>query len=429
MNIARDKYVQDLAGRMHNGLIKVITGARRTGKSFLLFALFEEYLRGQGVNDDQIIEVPLDDDDYEHLRDPKVLSAHIKSLMPDGSRRYYVFLDEVQYAISDEEMRSGKPPRIYGVLNSLLRRQNVDVYVTGSNSRFLSSDVLTEFRGRGDEVHVLPLTFSEFMQVRTDDIYHAWADYIEYGGLPLVATMDTPEQKASYLTKLFNETYLRDVIERNGLRKTQELDDLVNVLASAVGSLTNASKIQATFKGALKSDISLNTVKAYIGYLEEAFVISPAIRYDVKGRKYIGAPLKYYFEDVGLRNARLGFRQVEENHLMENVLYNELRYRGYSVDVGVVRRRAKDEEGRERESLLEVDFVANLAGKRYYIQSAYSIPDEAKRRQETAPLLGIGDSFKKIVLVKDVVNVTRDDSGIVTMGLLDFLLHADSLGF
>ena len=427
MKIVRDKYVNDLVNRMHNGLIKVITGARRVGKSYLLFTLFKEWLMAQGVGDGQIVEVPLDDDDFEDLRDPKALSAHLKSLTPDGSARYYVFLDEVQYAISDEELKSGKPPRIYGVLNGLLRRQNVDVYVTGSNSRFLSSDVLTEFRGRGDEVHVLPLTFAEFMQARTDDVYRAWADYVEYGGLPLVATMATAEQKAAYLTRLFEETYLKDVIERNRLRKTQELDDLVNVLASATGSLTNASKIQATFKSSLHSDIALNTVKAYIGYLEEAFIVSHAVRYDIKGRKYIGAPVKYYFEDMGLRNARLGFRQVEENHLMENIVYNELRYRGYSVDVGVVRRRTRGEDGREHESQLEVDFVANLGGKRYYVQSAYALPDESKRRQEKASLLGIGDSFKKIVLVKDVVNVTRDDDGIVTMGLFDFLLNPASL--
>lgn len=274
---------------------------------------------------------------------------------------------------------------------------------------------------------MLPLTFSEFMQARSDDVYHAWADYVEYGGLPLVATMSTPEQKAGYLERLFRETYLKDVIERHGLRKTQELDDLVDVLASAVGSLTNASKIQATFKSALDSNISQNTVKAYISYLQEAFIICSAQRYNVKGRKYIGAPLKYYFEDVGLRNARLGFRQVEETHLMENVLFNELRYRGYSVDVGVVQKRAKGADGREHETQLEVDFVANLGGKRYYIQSAYALPDEEKRRQEKAALLEIGDSFKKIVLVKDVVNVTRDDDGIVTMGLFDFLLNPESL--
>ena len=427
MRIERDKYVRDLELRMENGMAKVITGVRRCGKSYLLFELFADFLRSRGVDGVHIVGLALDDEDNEELRDPKALSARLKELtLPDGGT-YYVFLDELQYAISDEEIKSGRPPRVYGVLNGLLRRGDVDVYVTGSNSRFLSTDVMTEFRGRGDEVHVLPLTFAEFMQARDDDVYHAWADYVEYGGLPLVATMRTPEQKAAYLTRLFEETYLKDVVERHGLRRTQEFDDLVDVLASATGSLTNPSKIQSTFKTVLRSDISLNTLRKYIAYLQEAFLVSPAARYDVKGRKYIGALLKYYFEDVGLRNARLGFRQVEETHLMENVIYNELRYRGFSVDVGVVKRRARDAQGRDVESQLEVDFVANLADRRYYVQSAYALPDEAKRAQEKAPLLGVGDSFKKIVVVKDVVNPMRDGDGIVTMGLFDFLLRPDSL--
>ena len=427
MRIERDKYVRDLELRMGNGMAKVITGARRCGKSYLLFELFADFLRSRGIDSTHIVGVALDDEDNEELRDPKKLSSRLKELTPPDGATYYVFLDELQFAMSDEEIKSGHPPRVYGVLNGLLRRGDVDVYVTGSNSRFLSTDVMTEFRGRGDEVHVLPLTFAEFMQTRDDDVYHAWADYVEYGGLPLVATMRTPEQKAAYLTRLFEETYLKDVVERHGLRRSQELDDLVDVLASATGSLTNPSKIQATFKSVLRSNISLNTVKSYIGYLQEAFLISPARRYDIRGRKYIGALLKYYFEDVGLRNARLGFRQVEETHLMENVIYNELRYRGFSVDVGVVKRRERDDRGRDVESQLEVDFVANLAGRRYYVQSAYALPDDAKRAQEKAPLLGIGDSFKKIVVVKDVVNPVRDDDGIVTVGLFDFLLRPDSL--
>ena len=427
MRIEREKYVRDLELRMGNGMAKVITGARRCGKSYLLFNLFAERLRSLGVDGSHIVEIALDDEDNESLRDPKALSRRLKELTHPDGHVYYVFLDELQFAMSDEELRGGRSPRVYGVLNGLLRRHDVDVYVTGSNSRFLSSDVMTEFRGRGDEVHVLPLTFAEFMQVREDDVYHAWADYVEYGGLPLVATMRTPEQKAAYLTRLFEEAYLKDVVERHSLRRTQELDDLVDVLASATGSLTNPSKIQATFKSVLHSDISLNTVKSYIGYLQEAFLISPATRYDIKGRKYIGAQLKYYFEDVGLRNARLGFRQVEETHLMENIIYNELRYRGFSVDVGVVKKRSRNSDGRDVESRLEVDFVANLAGRRYYVQSAYALPDDAKRAQEKAPLLGVGDSFKKIVVVKDVVNITRDEDGIVTMGLFDFLLKPESL--
>lgn len=427
MRINRPRYVDSLAARMNNGLIKVITGMRRCGKSYLLFNLFADYLRSHGVDESQIISVALDDEGNDELRDPKALSAFLKSRIADDGAAYYVFLDEVQYAISRDEIDSGKPPRVYGVLNGLLRRNNVDVYVTGSNSKFLSSDVMTEFRGRGDEVHVFPLTFSEFMQTRTDDMYHAWADYVEYGGLPLVATMRTPEQKVSYLQHLFKETYLKDVIERHGIRRTQEFDDVVNVLASAVGSLTNPSKMEATFKSKLRSSVSLNTIKAYISYLEEAFLVSSVSRYDVKGRKYIGSPLKYYFEDVGIRNAKLGFRQLEENHLMENILYNELRARGYSVDVGIVRKRQVGDDGVSREKQIEVDFVANLGSRRYYIQSAYAMPDEEKRRQEKASLLGIGDSFKKIIVVKDVLNPVRDNDGIVTMGIYDFLLDGNSL--
>lgn len=415
MEIKRDKYLHDLAVRSGNGLVKVITGARRAGKSYLLFKLFRGYLREEGVADDHVIELAFDLRSSRPLRDPDTFLRWVLARLEVGGERY-VLLDEVQLLQDFEE-----------VLNELARIPGVDVYVTGSNSKFLSTDIITEFRGRGDEVHVLPLTFGEFMQVRDDGEARAWADYVEYGGLPLVATMASSEQKATYLNKLFEETYVADIVERNNLRKTQELEDLLNVLASSTGSLTNASKIQATFKSVLKSDISLNTVKAYIGYLEDAFLVSAASRYDIKGRKYIGAPLKYYFEDVGLRNARVGFRQDEENHLMENVIYNELRYRGFSVDVGVVKRREYNDEGAQRSVTREVDFVANLAGRRYYIQSAFAIPDAEKAAQEKASLLGIDDSFKKIVVVKDVVNVSRDERGIVTMGLFDFLLDPGSL--
>jgi len=415
MEFKRDKYLHDLKVRRGNGLVKVITGVRRAGKSYLLFKLFRDMLREEGVPQDHVIELAFDFRSSRPLRDPDALLDHLCPLLVGEGERF-VLLDEVQLLADFEE-----------VLNELARMPGVDVYVTGSNSRFLSTDIVTEFRGRGDEVHVLPLTFGEFMQSRDDGEARAWADYVEFGGLPLVATMQTPEQKSTYLKNLFEETYLADIIERNGLRKTQELEDLVNVLASATGSLTNASKIQSTFRSVLKSDISLNTVKAYIGYLEDSFLVSAASRYDIKGRKYIGAPLKYYFEDVGLRNARVGFRQSEENHLMENVIYNELRYRGFSVDVGVVKKRERDGSGAQRSVAREVDFVANLAGRRYYVQSAFSIPDAEKAAQEKASLLGIDDSFKKIVVVKDVVNTSRDEHGIVTMGLFDFLLDPDSL--
>lgn len=313
------------------------------------------------------------------------------------------------------------------VLNSLLHISNVDIYVTGSNSKFLSKDVITEFRGRGDEIHVFPLTFKEFMQVYDGDMYRGFADYIVYGGLPLISTMKTETQKVNYLTNLFNETYLKDIIERNHIEKTQELEDLINVLASAIGSLTNPPKIQATFKSSIGSAISINTIRQYIEYLEDAFIISKAQRYNVKGRKYIGTPLKYYFEDIGLRNARLGFRQVDETHHMENIIYNELRYRGYSVDVGVVEKREMSEHGKQIRKALEIDFVANLGSQRYYIQSALSMPTPEKQIQEKTSLINVADSFKKIIIVKDIVNVKRDENGIVTMSIYDFLLKENSL--
>lgn len=415
MNIARDKYLKDLIDRMNNGMIKVVTGIRRSGKSYLLFKLFYEYLLSQGVLESHIIKIELDQRKNRIYRDPDVILDHIETLIEDD-KQYYILLDEVQMLNDFEE-----------VLNSLLHISNVDIYVTGSNSKFLSKDVITQFRGRGDEIHIFPLTFKEFMQVYDGDIYRGFADYIVYGGLPLTVTMKTEAQKVNYLTNLFNETYLKDIIERYHIEKTQELEDLINVLASAIGSLTNPPKIQATFKSSIGSAISINTIRQYIEYLEDAFIISKAQRYNVKGRKYIGTPLKYYFEDVGLRNARLGFRQVEETHLMENIIYNELRYRGFNVDVGVVEKRETSEDGKHIRKTLEIDFVANLGSQRYYIQSAFSMPTPEKQAQEKASLLNIGDSFKKIIIVKDIVNVTRDENGIVTMNIYDFLLNEDSL--
>lgn len=415
MKIKRDKYLNDLIHRMHNGMIKVVTGIRRSGKSYLLFNIFRDYLRAQQVDESHIIAIELDQRKNRQYRDPDAILDYIESLITDD-RQYYIMLDEVQMLNEFEE-----------VLNTLLHIRNADIYVTGSNSKFLSKDVITEFRGRGDEVHIYPLTFKEFMQVYDGDVYHGWADYAVYGGLPLTVTMQTEEQKISYLTKLFEETYLKDIIERYHIEKTQELEDLVNILASAVGSLTNPPRIQATFKSATRSSISLNTLRQYIEYLEDAFIINKANRYNVKGRKYIGTPLKYYFEDVGLRNARLGFRQVEENHLMENVIYNELRSRGYSVDVGAIEKRGKNEDGKDIKKQLEIDFVANLGSRRYYIQSAFSMPTEEKRDQEKASLLHVNDSFKKIIVVKDVINVTRDEYGITTMSIYDFLLKENSL--
>lgn len=415
VNIARDKYLRDLINRMNNGMIKVVAGIRRSGKSYLLFKLFYEYLLSQGVLESHIIKIELDQRKNRIYRDPDVILDYIETLIEDD-KQYYILLDEVQMLNDFEE-----------VLNSLLHISNVDIYVTGSNSKFLSKDVITEFRGRGDEIHVFPLTFKEFMQVYDGDMYRGFADYIVYGGLPLISTMKTETQKVNYLTNLFNETYLKDIIERNHIEKTQELENLINVLASAIGSLTNPPKIQATFKSSIGSAISINTIRQYIEYLEDAFIISKAQRYNVKGRKYIGTPLKYYFEDIGLRNARLGFRQVEETHLMENIIYNELRYRGYSVDVGVVEKREMSENGKQIRKALEIDFVANLGSQRYYIQSALSMPTPEKQIQEKTSLINVADSFKKIIIVKDIVNVKRDENGIVTMSIYDFLLKENSL--
>lgn len=415
MEIKRDRYLKALIERMHNGMIKVVTGIRRCGKSYLIFKIFKEYLLDSGIDEEHIITIELDQRKNKIYRDPDAILEYIESLITDKTQ-YYILLDEVQMLEDFEE-----------VLNSLLHIENVDVYVTGSNSKFLSKDIITEFRGRGDEIHVYPLCFKEFMQVYAGDMYHGWAEYVTYGGLPLTVTMRTEEQKISYLSKLFEETYIKDIIERNHIEKIQELNNLIDILASATGSLTNPSRIEATFKSVIHSDISLNTIRQYMEYLKDAFIVNEANRYDVKGRKYIGTPLKYYFEDVGLRNARLGFRQVEETHLMENIIYNELRMRGFQVDVGVVQKRSRNKEGKQEKKQLEIDFVANLGSRRYYIQSAFRMPDKEKEEQEKASLLNVNDSFKKIVIVKDVIKVKHDENGITTMSIYDFLLQENSL--
>ena len=417
MEIKRDRYLQKIVNRMHNGMIKVITGIRRSGKSYLLFTIFRNYLKAHDVADNHIIPIELDMYENEKYRNPKEILDYIKSRIVDNGD-YYILIDEVQLLNKFES-----------VLNSLLHIRNADIYVTGSNSRFLSKDVITEFRGRGDEVHVYPLSFGEFMEVFNGDKYEGWSSYVRFGGLPLTVTMTTDEQRMDYLTRLFEETYIKDIIERHHIEKVQEMNDLINVLASGIGSLTNASKIKDTFKSVIQSDISLNTVRTYIEYLKDAFIVNEANRYDVKGRKYIGTPLKYYFEDVGLRNARLGFRQVEATHLMENVIYNELRIRGYHVDVGVVVKREHNKEGVQEKKQLEIDFVANKGSKRYYIQSAFSLPDEEKTAQEKASLVNVNDSFRKIIIVKDVIKPWYDNDGILTMGIYDFLLDDNSLNF
>ena len=415
MEIKRNFYLQELIDRMHNGLIKVVTGIRRSGKSYLLFNIFREYLISQKVDENHIIAITLDSYENIKYRKPQILLPYIKSLIVDNDD-YFIFLDEVQMLENFED-----------VLNSLLRIQNVDIYVTGSNSKFLSRDVITEFRGRGDEIHIYPLSFCEFMSVYKGDRYDGWADYITYGGLPLIATMKTDKQKTNYLVKLFEETYIKDIVSRNSIEKIQELNDLINILSSNIGTLTNPLKIAATFKSVVQSNISINTIRQYIDYLKDAFLINEANRYDVKGRKYIGSPLKYYFEDVGLRNARIGFRQTEETHLMENIVYNELKMRGYQVDVGIIYKRIRRPDGVQEKKQLEVDFVANLGNKRYYLQSALNMPTDEKMQQEKASLINIKDSFKKIIIVKDVVKIQRDNYGITTMSIFDFLLNENSL--
>ena len=427
MEIRRDKYLNDLVVRKGNGMIKVVTGIRRCGKTYLVFDLFVRHLIESGVPEDHIIALALDDRANVRYRDVDALYDYLMERIGNDRGVYYVLLDEIQYALTVKELRSkDEPPALYGVLNGLLHRRNVDVYVTGSNSKLLSTDVMTEFRGRGDEVRIHPLTFAEFMQAFDGDRQEGWAEYVMYGGLPLTLSMHTPEQKASYLTGLFEEVYLSDVIERNHLTKSQELESLLNVLASSIGSLTNPSKIEATFRSELHSRLDADTVKRYIGHLGEAFLVSEATRYDVKGRKYIGTPKKCYFEDMGLRNARLGFRQIEESHIMENIIYNELRARGFSVDVGVVDRRMKN-NGHDERRRYEVDFVANLGYRRYYIQSALQLDTPEKAAQEKRSLSLIEDSFRKIVVVNRVMRPYMDDDGILTMGLFDFLLNPNSL--
>ena len=429
MEIKRDKYLKKLISKRNNGLIKVITGIRRCGKSYLLFNLYYDYLIEEGVSEDCIISVPLDDDDYFEYCDPQKLSEYIKSRINDTNKQYYVFIDEAQYAITKEEMKNPDVPiRLYGVLNGLLRKKNVDVYVTGSNSKFLSSDILTEFRGRGDEIHIAPLAFSEYYPASGKDKYEAWQEYLFYGGLPHILAEPDNESKEAYLERLNSEIYIRDIVERYDIRDAAGMETLMKVIASAIGSLSNAQKISDTFNSSGDKSISMPTISNYLKYLTESFVIQKGERYDIKGRKYIGTPSKYYYTDLGLRNALLNFRQFEETHLMENAIYNELIYRGYKVDVGVVEIRV-DENGKKARKQLEVDFVVNQGSKRYYIQSAYASPNQEKVEQEQASLIKIPDSFKKIIITSGNFPVWRNDQGITIIGLFDFLLNDDSLDY
>ena len=417
MEIKRDSYLEQLKIRKDNGMIKIITGIRRCGKSFLLFVLFKKYLLESGVDHDHIIEIALDGIENEELRDPKKCYQYIKDAMKD-EQKYYLLLDEVQFM-----------PRFEEVLNSLLRIGNIDVYVTGSNSKFLSSDIVTEFRGRGDEIRIYPLSFAEFYAVFDGDFDDAWEEYMIYGGLPQVVKFSVERQKAEYLKNIFNNVYIKDVVERNRIQNVDEINTLVDILASVIGAPTNPTKISNTFKSERGINYSNKTISNHIDYLAEAFLISKANRYDIKGRKYVGANLKYYFSDVGLRNARLNFRQQEPTHIMENIVYNELLIRGYNVDVGIVDVFAKSSEGKKVHKQLEVDFVVNQGSQRYYIQVAYDMTSEEKQTQELNSLRNIPDSFKKLVIVNGTKKPWRNEEGFVIMGMKYFLLNADSLEF
>ncbi len=415
MEIKRNVYLDKLISKKHNKLIKVITGIRRCGKSYLLFNLFKDHLESDGVPDDHIIEMAFDLYENIEYRNPDVFFPYVKGQIKD-KEMYYVLLDEVQLLKEFE-----------AVLNSLSRMKNVDVYVTGSNAKFLSKDIITEFRGRGNEVHMFPLTFREFMSVFSGDKDTGWKEYVLYGGIPLVLEFATPDQKVNFLKNLFDETYISDIVGRNNVRNKSELEELINILSSAIGSLTNPSKLSDTFKSVKNKTISQNTIKKYIGYFEDSFLLSSAYRYDIKGKRYIDTPLKYYFTDLGLRNARLNFRQVEETHAMENIIFNELLVRGFNIDVGVVITNEVDKTGKKIRKQREIDFVCNKGSKRYYIQSALALPDDAKKEQEQKSLLLTQDGFKKIIITKDAIAPLYNEDGILVMGLFDFLLDENSL--
>ena len=415
MQIKREFYLQQLIDGRQNGLIKIVTGIRRCGKSYLLFKLFKQYLLKAGVDFDHIMMIALDDIENAELREPLALYKCIKAKMADDEL-YYILLDEVQLV-----------PRFEEVLNSLLRMDNADVYVTGSNSKFLSSDIVTEFRGRGDEIHLYPLSLSEYCEGTGLSPAEAWKDYYAYGGLPHVLSLGTEKKKMDYLNNLFESVYLIDILERQRIKNKAEFEELVKIVASGIGAPTNPAKLANTFKSVKKISMDSTTIDRYLGYMQDAFLIEKAERYDVKGKKYIGSLAKYYFSDLGLRNAILDLRQQEETHIMENIIYNELRRRGCKVDVGMVEQRFVDDEGKWKRKQLEVDFVVNDGNQKCYIQSALALPDEDKRKQEMASLLRINDSFKKIIIVKDDIKPWRDENGILMMGLLDFLMRPDSL--
>lgn len=416
MEIKRDYYLKKLIEAKNDGLIKTVTGLRRCGKSYLLNTIFYNYLIEEGVKEDHIIKVALDDTDNEELLNPKNLSKYVKEKIIDKDT-YYVILDEIQLVENFE-----------GVLNGLLRINNIDIYVTGSNSKFLSSDIITEFRGRGEDIKIYPLSYYEFMSVYEGDKFDGWIEYITYGGLPLVVSMNTDERKASYLKTQQKNVYINDVIERNDIKNDAELVSLVEIISSSIGSLSNPKKLSDTFKSTAGLNIDPKTISLYLKYLEEAFLIEKTERYDVKGKKYMSTPYKFYFSDLGIRNSFINFRQPEETHIMENVIYLELKRRGYNVDVGVIELKERTEKEYTYKQL-EVDFIANKGNNKIYIQSAFSMPTEEKLNQEERPLLKINDAFKKIIIVKDYIKRTRNENGIITMSIFDFLLDPDSLNY
>ena len=427
----REQYLKEIISKKDNGRIKIITGLRRSGKSVLLFQLYREWLLGEGVKEDQIIALALDILENARYRNPLELDKYVRDHMVDPKKRYYIFIDEIQFVseiqnpyVDNEDAKI----TFIDVILGFMHMDNADVYVTGSNSKMLSSDILTQFRDRGDEIRVYPLSFAEFYNEYEGDKRGAWQDYYTYGGMPLATSLESHEEKSRYLKDLFDRTYIKDVLERHEIKNdTEVLDILLDVLASGIGSLTNPSKLANTFKSERQIGIGSETIEKYIGYFEESFLIEKAVRYDVKGRKYIGTPAKYYYTDLGLRNARLGFRQLEETHIMENVLYNDLIRRGMNVDVGVVEYNTKDADGKKIRKQLEVDFIVNQGGKRFYIQSALSIADPGKKEQEIESLKRIPDSFSKMVVVRDYLKPWQDENGITYVGIEQFLLNEELL--
>lgn len=427
----REQYLKEIISKKDNGRIKIITGLRRSGKSVLLFQLYREWLLGEGVKEDQIIALALDILENARYRNPLELDKYVRDHMVDPKKRYYIFIDEIQFVseiqnpyVDNEDAKI----TFIDVILGFMHMDNADVYVTGSNSKMLSSDILTQFRDRGDEIRVYPLSFAEFYNEYEGDKRGAWQDYYTYGGMPLATSLESHEEKSRYLKDLFDRTYIKDVLERHEIKNdTEVLDILLDVLASGIGSLTNPSKLANTFKSERQIGIGSETIEKYIGYFEESFLIEKAVRYDVKGRKYIGTPAKYYYTDLGLRNARLGFRQLEETHIIENVLYNDLIRRGMNVDVGVVEYNTKDADGKKIRKQLEVDFVVNQGGKRFYIQSALSIADPDKKEQEIESLKRIPDSFSKMVVVRDYLKPWQDENGITYVGIEQFLLNEELL--